>query len=94
MSNVVHQEVFLRVCDSRNLNLSPFCNLTVGSLAKWQPALNSTYGNITTNYTSTLPGPMRLKYPSQGSSAGKAELLTSLTEVVKHPLLFLLLVRF
>ena len=61
----------LRVCDSRNLILSPFCNLTVGSLVKWQPALNLTYKSKQVG-----------KYPSQGRSAGKAELLTSLTEVV------------
>ena len=67
-----------RVCDSRNLNLSPFCNLTSTSLVKWQPSLRETYENISTSYTSELSGPMRLKYPT---SMAENELLSSLTEV-------------
>ena len=77
-----HQRILLRTCDSRNLNLSPFCNLTAQSFSKWQPAVNSTYYNITTNYTSKLEGPMRLKYPGEGKSNKEGELLTILTEVV------------
>ena len=77
-----HQGTLLRTCDSRNLNLSPFCNLTAQSLVKWQPAVNSTYDNITTNYTSRLEGPMRLKYPGEGKSNKEGELITILTEVV------------
>ena len=69
-----------RLCDSRNLNLSPFCNLSASSLAKWQPAINSTYGNTTTNYTNRVPGPLRLKYPK--ISWEEQELLVSLTEVL------------
>ena len=69
-----------RMCDSRNLNLSPLCNTTAPSLARWQPAINSTYGNITTNYTKNLsPGPWRLKYPK--NSWAEKELLVSLTQV-------------
>ena len=81
------KEYFFRKCDSRNLNLSPFCNLASPSmaLAKWQPAVNSTYGNTTTTYTSEVEGPMRLKYPGQGKAAPEGELLTSLTEVVLYP---------
>ena len=67
-----------RLCDSRNLNLSPFCNLAVTSLVKWQPSIRATYGNITTSYTNGLPGPMRLKYPP---SMVDKELLSSLAEV-------------
>ena len=70
-----------RVCDSRNLNLSPFCNLTSQSLPKWQPDINSTYGNSSTSYTSALPGPMRPRYPGQGKSGAERELLVSLTKV-------------
>ena len=70
---------FIRACDSRNLNLSPFCTLTASSLLKWQPAINSTYGNITTNYTSGLSGPARLVYPTMKQQ--KNELLSSLTKV-------------
>ena len=67
------------MCDSRNLNLSPFCNLaTPTNLAKWQPAINSTYGSTTTDYTSQLQGPLRLKYPSNPEK----ELLVSLTQVL------------
>ena len=79
--------IFLRICDSRNLNLSPFCNLAAKSLAlaKWQPAVNSTYGSTTTTYTNDVEGPMRLVYPGQGKAAPEGELLTSLTEVVLYP---------
>ena len=77
---------FFRNCDSRNLNLSPFCNLrSAQSLAKWQPALKSTYENITADYLDKLQGPMRLKYPGSGKSSEEGELLTFLTEVVFHP---------
>ena len=69
-----------RPCDSRNLNLSPFCDLQTSSLVKWQPAINSTYGNITTDYTSGLPGPMRLVYPTEKKQ--RTELLSSLTKVM------------
>ena len=71
---------FFRPCDSRNLNLSPFCDLKASSLVKWQPAINSTYGNITTTYTSGLPGPMRLVYPTEKQQ--NTELLSSLTKVM------------
>ena len=67
-----------RLCDSRNLNLSPFCNLTNGNLVKWQPSINATYGNINTSYTGGLPGPMRPKYPQ---SMADDELISSLAEV-------------
>ena len=85
---------FSRICDSRNLNLSPFCNLrSAQSLAKWQPALKSTYENITTDYLDKLQGPMRLKYPGSGKSSEEGELLTFLTEVVIHlnlPIMFIM----
>ena len=67
-----------RMCDSRNMNLSPFCNLTSSFLVKWQPTINATYGNINTNYTSGLPGPMRPRYPP--SMLGN-ELLSPLAQV-------------
>ena len=76
--------IFLRVCDSRNLNLSPFCNLSSQSLPKWQPEINSTYGNSSTSYTSALPGPMRPRYPGQGKSGAERELLVSLTQVFER----------
>ena len=74
---------FFSVCDSRNLNLSPFCNLTSYSqMAKWQPAINSTYGSAMTDYTRKLQGPLRLKYPGQGKAGADRELLTSLKQVL------------
>ena len=80
----VHNAMFLRICDSRNLNLSPFCYMTAKSLAKWQPVINSTYGNTEAEYIKRLQiiGPLRLKYPGQSK---EEELLASLTEVVIHP---------
>ena len=76
-------EIFRRTCDSRNLNLSPFCNLSAQSLAKWQPEINSTYGNTTTNYTSRLEGPLRLMYPKE--LMAERELLASLVTQVLIP---------
>ena len=74
---------FFSVCDSRNLNLSPFCNLTSYSqMAKWQPTINSTYGTARTDYTKKLQGPLRLKYPGQGKAGADRELLTSLKQVL------------
>ena len=70
-------QTFSRLCDSRNLNLSPFCNLSAPSLAKWEPTINSTYGNFTTDYTNKLLGPLRPQYPN----TPEKELLVSLTEV-------------
>ena len=72
------KQILSRLCDSRNLNLTPFCKLATSSLAKWQPAIKSTYGNTSTDYTSKLPGPWRLKYPSNPEK----ELLVSLTQVL------------
>ena len=68
-----------RFCDSRNLNLSPFCNLATSSLVKWEPSISATYDNHT-SYIDGLSGPMRPKYPS---SMVEKELISSLTEVNK-----------
>ena len=68
----------LSSCDSRNLNLSPFCNLSATSLAMWQPSVLETYGNLTTDYVSKITGPLRPKYPN---SMGDTELISSLTKV-------------
>ena len=77
------QKIFFslsRLCDSRNLNLSPFCNLTSSSLVKWQPAVDKTYegNNINATYISGLNGPLRPKYPPNKT---QEELLSSLTQV-------------
>ena len=68
----------LSSCDSRNLNLSPFCDLNSTLLALWQPSVLETYGNQTKDYVNKTSGPMRLKYPN---SMDEKELITSLTKV-------------
>ena len=68
-----------RSCDSRNLNLSPFCDLTSTSSAMWLPSVLETYNNQTTSYVHQRTGPMRLKYPM---SMEERELITSLTKVI------------
>ena len=66
-------------CDSRNLNLSPFCDTSSTSLALWQPSVLETYGEEgKLDYLDKITGPMRKKYPN---SMGDRELITSLTEV-------------
>jgi len=64
-------------CDSRNMNLSPFCNMNLTSLAMWQPSILATYGNSTTSYVDQLSGPLRPKFPN---SMEDRELISSLTE--------------
>ena len=71
-------KVTLSTCDSRNLNLSPFCNLSSTSLAMWQPSVLETYGALTTTYINETTGPLRLNYPN---SMGDRELISSLTKV-------------
>ena len=69
-------------CTSRNLNLNSFCNLTDNtSLAKWKPAIQATYENISKSpkYIRELPGPMRLVYPDE---MAERELITSLAKVL------------
>ena len=66
-------------CDSRNLNLSPFCNLTSTSSAMWLPSVLETYKNQTTSYVHQRTGPMRLKFPK---SMEEREIITSLTMVI------------
>ena len=67
-------------CDSRSLNLSPFCNLSSTSLAMWQPSVLETYGNQTTSYVDEVLGPMRRTFPN---NMEKRELITSLTKVLQ-----------
>ena len=66
-------------CDSRNLNLSPFCNTSSTTLAMWQPSVLETYGELKKpDYLDNIEGPMRKKYPN---SMVEREIITSLTEV-------------
>ena len=72
-------------CDSRNLNLSPFCNTSSTSLAMWQPSVLETYGDQKNlSYLDELTGPMRQKYPN---SMADRELITSLPKVTIQCLL-------
>ena len=70
-------------CDSRNLNLSPLCNLSLTSLAMWQPSVLETYGDQTTSYVDRISGPMRLNFPNRME---QRELITSLTKVLQSNL--------
>lgn len=74
-------------CDSRNINLSPICDLSKTSLASWRPSVKSTYESVYANpiYLDAVQGPLRLKYPND--MAGK-ELITKLTEVVPNTLIW------
>ena len=72
-------EFLLRGCDSRNLNLSPLCQLSTSSLLKLQPVVDGTYGNWSTDYSSGIGGPIRRSYPTLRMR--REELLTSLTKV-------------
>ena len=72
-------KMLLRLCDSRNLNLSPFCNLDTKSLAMWQPSILETYESQNTSYVNQTLGPLRLKYPNAAMS--ERELISSLTKV-------------
>ena len=68
-------------CTSRNLNLNSFCDLTDNtSMAKWKPAIQATYGNISElpDYVRELSGPMRLVYPD---GMAERELISSLAKV-------------
>ena len=71
-------------CDSRNLNLSPFCNLTSTSLAMWQPSVLETSGDQTTSYVDRISGPVRMNFPNRME---QRELITSLTKVLQSNLL-------
>ena len=71
-----------RRCDSRNMNLSPFCTLNANSmLPKWQDAVNQTYGSSRNGleYISGLPSPIRKEYKKQIMQ--EREILSSLSEV-------------
>ena len=81
--------VFPSPCTSRNLNLNSFCNLTDNtSLAKWKPAIQATYGNISElpDYIRGLSGPMRPVYPD---GMAEEELITSLVKVLIHQVVVL-----
>ena len=70
-----------RRCDSRNLNLSPFCGLDSSSAPlKLKPTVEAAYGSIDTDYVQDLQSPMRQEYPLKSMASN--EILTSLVQVV------------
>ena len=70
----------LRRCDSRNLNLSPFCGVDSSSTPlKLQPTLEESYGSKSVGYVQDLPSPMRKEYPLQ--SMASDEILSPLAKV-------------
>ena len=72
-----------RPCDSRNLNLSPFCGLDSSSAPlKLQPTLKAAYGSIDTSYVQDLPSPMRKEYPLESMASN--EILSVLAKVWPH----------
>ena len=73
-----------RRCDSRNLNLSPFCGLDSSSaLLKLQPTVYASYGSNDPNYVQEMPSPMRNEYPIESMASN--EILSTLTEVCLRP---------
>ena len=67
-------------CNSRNLNLNPFCDTANPSLPMWQPDVLASYGaaSESRNYIKDIQGPMRPMYPD---AMAEKELISSLTEV-------------
>ena len=67
-------------CNSRNLNLNPFCDTTNPTLPMWQPDVLASYGaaSESRNYIKDLQGPMRPMYPD---TMAEKELISSLTQV-------------
>ena len=77
-------------CDSRNLNLSPFCDLTSPSLTMWRPSVVETYEDQTTDYVNKIVSPLRPKYPNAMDEREIIKSLTKVGQVVKdHLVIFL-----
>ena len=77
-----------RRCDSRNLNLSPFCGLDSSSAPlKLQPTVEAAYGSVDTNYVQDMSSPMRKEYPLESMASN--EILTSLVQVKVWSRLFI-----
>ena len=79
----LHYELFLyRLCDSKNINNSPLCNLSaVSHTAKWGDDVKQLYGEEDMpGYVQSLTSPLRYNYHTQEQRSG--ELLQGLTEVI------------
>ena len=88
---IVDLSEHFRQCDSRNLNLSPFCGLRSSSALKLQPTLEATYreSSVETSYVQDLKSPLRREYPSR--SMASEEILSVLTKVSCNSIRFRIL---
>ena len=70
-----------RGCDSRNLDVSPLCNLKNSfGLESWSDAVRQSYDQtMMPDYISSLISPLRKKYATE--SMENSEMLTDLTKV-------------
>ena len=72
-----------RRCDSRNLNLSPFCGLDSSSAPlKLQPTVKAAYGSVHASYIQDKTSPMRKEYPIEYMASN--EILSILAKVWLH----------
>ena len=82
-SNVVTVLMF-RVCDSHNLNVSPFCTLVEGlGPMKWAENLRNLYeeeNSFLPSYIENLESPIRMTYPSEALK--EMELMSTLAKVL------------
>ena len=74
---------FSRICNSHNLNVSPFCNLgKASSPAKWAGDVKDLYAKEDKplpEYIEQLESPLRKSYPSEEFK--NAEMMTNLAKV-------------
>ena len=70
-----------RLCDSKNLNVSPLCDLSlVRDPVKWASDVQTLYGNENIpGYVKSLPSPVRNNYYTESRMDG--EMLQNLTKL-------------
>ena len=73
--------LLLRPCDSRNINLTPFCNLSSTEDPRmWGKDILDTYSGLTTlDHIKSISSSLRMKYPTKDLKS--SELVSSLTQV-------------
>ena len=79
---ILENRIFCRNCDSRNLNLSPLCDLAHPlSPAIWEDEVKKTYEDVNNmpDYVTSMNGLIRNRYPSDVLK--DQEIITSLTKV-------------
>ena len=76
-----YKSLFYRLCDSKNINNSPLCNLSaVSDTTKWGDDVRQLYGEEgIPEYVQKLSSPLRYNYHTQEQRS--EELLQGLTEV-------------